>query len=91
MKNIYINSKTNPPINFKGNNRSTPIKNALPRNFWYGSENHVHQHKVNLKTLVTKRRLQFQLKGKSVNSVSAIDGKLRINMKVALKKIVDIL
>ena len=93
MKNIYINSKTNPPINFKGNNRSTPIKNTLPPKFWYGRENHVriHQHKDNLKTLVTKRMLLFQLKGNSLNTVSAIDGKHRVSIEAALKKLVDIL
>ena len=93
MKNVHINSKTNPPINFKGNNRSTPIKNTFPRKFWYGRKNHVHvhQHKNNLKKLVTKRMLQFQLKGKSLNTVSAIHGKHRVSIEVALKKLVDIL
>ena len=91
MKNVHINSKTNPPINFKGKNRSTPIKNTLSRSFWYGREHHVHQHKDNLKTLVTKRMLQFQLKGNSLNTVSAIDGKHGVSIEVALKKLVDIL
>ena len=91
MKNVHINSKTNPSINFKGKNRSTPIKNTLSRSFWYGREHHVHQHKDNLKTLVTKRRLQFQLKGKSVNTVSALDAKHGVNKEVALKKLVKIL
>lgn len=88
---IYSNSNTNPPINLKGNNRNTPIKNTLPQNFWYSTENHVHQHKNNSKTWLKKRRLQFQLEGKSLNSVSAIGRRHRISVEVALKKLLEIL
>ena len=35
--------------------------------------------------------LQFQLKGNSLNTVSAIDGKHGVSIEVALKKLVDIL
>ena len=40
---------------------------------------------------MTKRMLQFQLKGNSLNTVSAIDGKHGVSIEVALKKLVDIL
>ena len=87
MKSIHINSNKNPPANLKGNNRSTQIKNILSWKFWYGRDNHVHQHKNNLKTCLKQRRLQFQLKDKTVITVST-DGMQRISLEIALKKLV---
>ena len=87
MKSIHINSNKNPPANLKGNNRSTQIKNILSWKFWYGRDNHVHQHKNNLKTCLKERKLQFQLKDKTVITVST-DGMQRISLEIALKKLV---